>query len=211
MGAKKSVVVRREIGTLPLDQGQGAAVQGARSPLQEDRDGIGRLQGRGLGVLVIGEGGLIHGDAQEDAYRGISRGFVLISFVVEAEGNAFLVDRIGGGKGMLAGIFPIEGGQDVQVFVTEPGVADLHGESGGVSRNGPDMDGLEDAGVQEAQEVDADPGRVRDGLGLIGNQYPTGGGNVIFPFVADDGHLRSVVGREDARGEGAGFDAGIGI
>jgi hypothetical protein len=45
--------------------------------------------------------------------------------VVEADGDAFLVGRVGGGEGVLVGFFPVESGQDVQVFFAEPGVADL--------------------------------------------------------------------------------------
>ena len=84
-----------------------------------------RLQGVGLDILVEGRGGVVNRDAQENAQGRVSGGRVLGTVVVEAEGEILLVDRIGGVEAVLVGLFPVEGGQDVQVCFAEPGVTDV--------------------------------------------------------------------------------------
>ena len=202
---------RRLVLALPFLQGQGAAFQGACRPLQEHRDRTGRLLAGRLGVLIEGEGWLVHGDAKENGHGLVSGSRVLGAIVAEAGGDTVLIDRIGGGEGVLVRFLPGKTDQKVHVFVAEPGIGDLAGGSGRILREGPGMLGLKDPGVQESQDIDIDVARVREGVRLIGDQHPPGRRNVVFALVADDGHLCPVVGREDTGGQRAGFDTGIGV
>ena len=94
--------------------------------------------------------------------------------MAEAKGEVLLVHRIGDGEGVLVRFFPGEIDQDVEVCLAEPGVGDLAGGSGRILREGPGVFGLEDAGVQQAVDIDVDMDRIRDGMRLVGDSAPGG-------------------------------------